>query len=428
MVGKNLVLTLASNVLNAKMIEMTLDAEPLPAKLEVVGVELNANLALLRGKLPKGAKPLPLPEKTKFAPGEPVRMYWKTADGLMMTSDAVLDMVETRFNYNSSQGLAMYHAVKASHPGNGWGTPVFNSKGTCLGLSLSGSSDYDFYILTCDTIHKVFDLKNGALKTPTAVPGFSMEPLTQPYLRKALGVSDVEGGALVAKVFEQGAGHKKLKTGDVLLSVCGHKLDAWGRYNDSISDTPLSFERIFSQYYVTDTFPVEIVRDGKRMSIDLDLSSIDYDKWLVPSNPFNKQLPYLVRGGFVFTPLSQSYLEVWGGDFQNKAPLYLLDAWRRNKYKISTPERRDVVVISRVLSHPSNLGLQNVRNMIVSKVNGKALESLSQLKAILDDTSKERVELTLLPGNVPLLLSPKILKAADPAIKRRYGISQLERD
>ena len=424
-VGRNLVLTLASNVLNSKMIEMTLDAEPVPTRLEIVAMELNANLAILKGNLPDKARPLPLPSETAFSPGESVRMYWKTANGMLMSSDAVLDLVETRFNFNSSQGLAMYHAVKSSHPRNGWGTPVFDSDGAFIGLSLSGSSDYDFYILTSDTVNKVFDLKKGALRVPTAVPGFGIAALTQPYLRKSLGVSDMTGGCLVTKVFEQGTGHEKLKPGDVLLSVCGRELDPWGRYDDPISDTPLSFERIFSQYYVTDTFPVEIVRDGKKMTIDLDLSSIDYDKWLVPNNPFNKKMPYLVRGGFVFIPLSKSYLKEWGGGFRNKAPLFLLDALQKDKYKIKTKKAENVVFISRVLSHPSNLGLQRIRNMIISDVDGTPLGSLAQLKRILDDTSKKVVKLTLQPGNVPLWLSPKVLLAADPAIKRRYGITNL---
>lgn len=424
-VGKNLVLTLASNVMNAKMIEMTLDSEPVPTQLKVVAIELNANLALLKGDLPESAKPLPIPETTKFTPGEPIRMFWKTGNGMIMSSDAVLDIVETRYNFNSSQGLAMYHAVKSSHPGNGWGTPVFDSSGKMLGLSLAGGSDYDFYIITCDTIRKVLDLEKGILKTPTAVPGFATAPLTQPYLRKSLGVSDVDGGCLVTNVFEQGSGYKKLKTGDVLLSVCGNKLDVWGRYDDPISDTPLTYGRIFSQHYVTDAFPVEVMRNGKRLKLNLDLSSIDYDKWLVPNNPFNKRMPYFIRGGFVFTPLSKSYLKEWGGDYQNKAPLYLVDAWKKDATKIKTEKVSDVVILSRVLSHPSNIGFQRVRNMIVAKVDGVPVRSLTQLSGIIGDTSRKIVKLTLQPGDIPLWLSPKLMKAADPQIKMRYGITKL---
>ena len=424
-VGENLVLTLASNVMNAKMIEMTLDAEPVPTQLKVVALELNANLALLKGDLPKSAQALAIPETTTFTPGEPVRMYWKTANGMIMGSDAVLDIVETRFNFNSSQGLAMYHAVKSSHPGNGWGTPVFDSSGNLLGLSLAGASDYDFHILTCDTINKVLNLNKGTLKTPTAVPGFVAAPLTQPYLRKSLGVSGIDGGCMITKVFEQGSGNKKLKTGDVLLSLCGNKLDAWGRYDDPISDTPLTYGRIFSQHYVTDAFPVEIVRDGKKMKLNLDLSAVDYDKWLVSSNPFNKKMPYLIRGGFVFIPLSKNYLKEWGGDFQNKAPLYLVDAWKKNMHKVKSEKVSEVILISRVLSHPSNLGFQGMRNMIISKVDGTPVKSLAHLNKVIGNSSKKIVKLTLQPGDIPLWLSPKVLKSADAQIKKRYGITKL---
>ena len=52
-VGKDLVLTLASVVKNSKLIEITMGSEPLPTPMEVVVMDLNSNIALLRGNYRK---------------------------------------------------------------------------------------------------------------------------------------------------------------------------------------------------------------------------------------------------------------------------------------------------------------------------------------------------------------------------------------
>ena len=55
-VGKDLVMTLASTVKNATLIELTMGTEPVPTQMKVVAVNYNANIALLKGKLPETAK------------------------------------------------------------------------------------------------------------------------------------------------------------------------------------------------------------------------------------------------------------------------------------------------------------------------------------------------------------------------------------
>ena len=424
-VGKNLVLTLASNVINAKVIRATFGDEPEPIPLSVKAVNFDANLALLTGDLPPEAKPLVVPNISAFKHSAPLRMYWKTSNGMMVEGSAILDKADARYNFNSFQTYIMFHAIRSSHPKTGFGVPVFDDKGNFFGLATQGGNEYDFIIATCDTISRTFDLATGKSKTPTAMPGFSTSPLTQRYLRQKLGLSETDGGCLVTKIYQQGSGHKQLKEGDVLLALDGHPLDAWGRYKHPVFG-PLFHSHLFSEHFVTDPMNATIVRDGKKIVLDLELSAVDDSKWLAPFNPTMKPTEYLVRGGFVFLPLTLTYLKEWGGNYYNSAPIPLMSAWDSSKGILKNDKRREVIILSRVLSHPSNIGLQS-NNCIVEKVNDKPIASLKELKRVLDDTSKKVVKLTLLPGHIPLWLSPKTMKRADEEIRLRYGINQLYR-
>ena len=424
-VGKNLVLTLASNVKNATNIELSLNSEPVPAQMKVKAINLNANLALLEGELPPSAKVLKIRKTSEFKRNESLLLYWKTSIGKLMEGSAVLDRVETRSLYNSPQSHMIYHAIRSSHPNTGYGVPIFDKDNQFFGMAIRGGNEYEFSMITCDIISETFDFTKGILKKPTAVCGFAIEPLTQVYYRQKLGLNPKNGGCLVSRVFGQGSGYDQLKKGDVLLSVADNKLDAWGRY-DHPKHGQMFFSHLFSEHFIDETLPITIMRDKKKIEINLNLSNIIDDKWLIPQNQFSKKTEFLIRGGFLFIPLTRTYLREWGTGFRNKAPLSLVVAYDKNKDKIKNDKKQDIVILSRVLPHPSNIGLQRQGGRIVSKVNGKPLVSLKQLQKILDDSGQKVIKFSLESGDTPLWLSPKTLKAADTEIQKRYGINQME--
>ncbi len=329
-VGKDLVLTLASLVRNAKLIELTMGSEPVPTPMKVVAVNYNANLALLKGKLPKNAKAIKISSTSHFTRSGALNLYWKTSNGMIIEGNAILDRIETKYNFDSFQAITVFKAVKSTHPNIGYGVPVFDQYNNFFGLALKGGGQYSFYIITCDTITKTLDIAKAIKKEPTAVSGFSAKPLAQIYYRKKLGLTVDNGGCLISKVFGQGSGHKQLKEGDVLLSVCGRKLDAWGKYTDPVHGKR-SFTHLFSEHYLSEKFPVTIMRDKKEIKLDLDLSTIDDSKWLIRKNPEKKAMSYFVRGGFIFFPLTKTYLAEWGGNFINKTPMNLVTTFNDNK-------------------------------------------------------------------------------------------------
>lgn len=424
-VGKNLVLTLASNVKNALLIEMVLNSDPLPIELKIKAINLNTNLALLEGNLPKDAEPITIPNSSAFQRAKPLKLFWKTSVGMLIEGTALLDRVDAQYLSSSHQSQTLYKASQSSHPNTGYGVAIFDTNEKFFGLAQRGGNEYDFTIISSDIISRTFDIKNGTLNKATAIPGFKTEPLTQLYFREKLGLVNNDNGCLISKVFDQGSGHKELKKGDVLLAIDGSELDAWGRYEHPNYGL-IYFDHIFSEYFTDEKIPVTILRDKKKLDLKLTLSDIDDKKWLVPINQCAKKTEYLIRGGLLFLPLTRTYLSEWGGGFINKAPLSIVTTYIENRHKTKTPELQNLIILSKVLPHPSNIGIQRLGGYIISSVNGAPLKNLKQLKTLLDDTNREVIKLTLSPGNIPLWLSPKTLKSADSDIQKQYGINKLE--
>ena len=425
-INKDTVLTLASNVINATMIRVKLNSEPVPTNMQIKVLDLNSNLAILKGNLPDEVKPLKVPKHSLFANEKKVKFYWKSNQGDLMEGSASLERIETKsLSSYSIQQQTVFRAIRSNQQYVSFGIPVFDEKNNFYGLAIRGGSEYNFSILTCDIINRAFDLKDSKKRASTGMPGFQTAPLTQIYYRQKLGLNSTDGACLISKIYEQGSGINQLKQGDAILKVADKKLDAWGKYENKNGEI-LSYQHLFSEYNTSASIPITIIRNKKKLNINVDIATINDNKWLIPNNYENKQSSYLIRGGFVFIPLTVSYLKEWGNGYINNAPLSLVEIYNKYKYKIKNKEIEELIILARVMPHPSNIGLQTTRNNVITKVNGKKLKNLKELKAILDDTSKDVIKLSLFPGNIPLWLNPKTLKNADKEIQNQYGIFNLE--
>lgn len=421
-VGDGLVLTLASMVKGSTLIEARRKAEPTPAQLSVLHVDLDRGLALLQGTLPEGCEPLTLPPTSTFRSGERVHTYWKTDEGRFMEGQAILDRVDSLSAPSSFQVLTWYEASNATVKG-GFGEPVFLGD-QLIGLGSSNGTGAELSILPVESIHLRYDLPSGQLKPASGMPGFATAPCQQPFLREHRGLSDEDGGCIVSFVMEQGTGSQDLKVGDIILEFEGKPLDAWGRYeHPEFGDLP--FEGLISQKSLGEKVRFLLVRDQERISIEVPVEKIDPDRWVVPVLRFNQPSRYLIRGGFVFQNLSLSYVRAWGRDWRKKAPDNIQMTIKELRGVVATEDRREIVLLSQVLAHPVNQGLKHIGREVIQSVNGEALRDLEHLKTLME--GDEVVRLGLFPHDQPVLLDPKELRGADGAIEQLYSIPESER-
>ena len=221
-------------------------------------------------------------------------------------------------------------------------------------------------------------------------------------------------------------GTQVLKPLDIILKIDGFDLDIQGDYNDP-EFGPLLLENLATRRkWAGDDVKMQIWREGKQLDVTYRLPKFEYTNSLVPAAMFDKEPEYLIIGGLVFEPLTESYLSAWGSDWKRRAP------FRLNYYRNESPstERPALVLLSQVLPDSYNIGYQEQRYLIVDKVNGQPVHRLSELQEALRKPTNNVHIIEFAQGDS---LRRMVLAAGDAEreatgrVLKRYGITDESR-
>ena len=117
---------------------------------------------------------------------------------------------------------------------------------------------------------------------------------------------------------------------------------------------------------------------------------------LVPVHTAGASPSYFIFGGCVFTPASVPlFRSEFGRDYEFEAPVKLLAALVHGHADVPGQQ---VVLLSQVLPCEATLGIEDLVNTAVKRVNGAHVQSLASLVAALDAAvaaGREYVELSL---------------------------------
>ena len=162
---------------------------------------------------------------------------------------------------------------------------------------------------------------------------------------------------------------------DVLLSIDGFPIDSEGNYIDP-QYGKLLLENLSSRgKFAGQTCKFQIWRDGKQMDVTYTLPKAEFSDTILPQQTFDKEPQYVLTGGFVFVPLSESYLRSWGPAWRQHAP-FRLSYYENDKVK---PDRTQRVVLAQVLPNPANIGYESLRNMVLDEVNGVKIKEIGDV-------------------------------------------------
>jgi hypothetical protein len=121
---------------------------------------------------------------------------------------------------------------------------------------------------------------------------------------------------------------------------------------------------------------------------------------------------------------------VWGKDWEQMAPNELIYMWQNINRPVAGGER--VVIMSRVLADDFNQGYQHLRNLVLKKVNGQEVHSLSELETLL---TKSPVSRNGKPyavfgfdfGAGDVILAANNLEKVNERLAKTYGVPRDER-
>lgn len=393
-----------------------------PAK--VIAVDYEANLALLAPEKEsdaaavKGMTPLKL--KDSISRSAPVEMWQLEEEGSPLVTDGKVQNFAMEEPLIPGRSFLTYK-VKAPMQSveNSYTLPVV-SDGELTGMLTSYDSRNQIVQVTDISVIRSFvkDALDGKyVGFPTL--GVLGEETTDPVFRSYLKLPEQEGGLYVSKINKRGsAARAGIVQGDVILSIDGQKIDSRGYYNNP-QYGKLDWTRLVNGAHKSgDSMTVEIMRDGKSQKITVPLLDSGNVRELIPRYLYDKTPPYLIHGGLVFVELSLPYLKSYGDQWQNRAPVNLIEALQDDSDFDDRGVER-IVVLHGCIPTEATLGYDSIGGVIVDSINGKPVKSLTDVARELDDPAPAIQTIGLARAPYKLYLSPEKVKAVNEVLKAR---------
>jgi hypothetical protein len=231
-------------------------------------------------------------------------------------------------------------------------------------------------------------------------------------------------GVIVIQVPARPDGCKQvLKPQDIILRIDGFDLDIQGDYTDP-EFGHLMLENLATRgKWAGDDVKMQIWREGKSLEVTYRLPKFEYTNSLVPAATYDQEPEYLIVGGLVFQPVTDSYLQSWGSEWKRRSPFRLF--YYRNEP--STKERPALVLLSQVLPDSYNIGYQEQKWLVVDKVNGQPVRRLADLRQALEKSAEGFHVIDFVQSDSlrrMVLGAGEAEHQATARVLKRYGINQ----
>lgn len=413
-IAGNLILTNAHNVADAKLITISKNDDGFPTPATVFAVNHQCDLALLKvedAKFFDGIKPFEIgetpPVQTQvFAVGYPLG-----GEGVSITQGIVsrIETVQYSHSYYDNHLAAQLDA--AINPGNSGGPVIFDGKIAGIAFQGMGEADGVGYMIHTDVIrHFLKDVSDGK------VDGFGMLDLTaqtleNPSTRRYFKMRDNQSGIAVCEIKDTLQSTPEIKVGDVLLEIDGFKIMNNGKVKNERGENVL-YGSISDRKQLGESVSLKVLRGGKEFTATAKLT---YPNLSVAPRMYDKTPKYFIIGGFVFSPLTLSYLDEWQNSDNPPMDLVAL---------VGEPlkdGKKEVVVLAQVMSDEVNIGYEYMANCILEKVNGKKILSLKDVAEIVDAQKDGYVKFEF-QDNRFVIIDIAELKSAQARIEKNYKI------
>ena len=386
---------------------------------EVAWIDYYANLALVTAaetNFWRDLKPAPLGGSM---PEEGTLQILRWREGNLENRRAEF----TQFAVREGQLAPINHAVlevDSDIQNAGWGE-VISANSHVVGL-VSAQAARTCMAIPSSFIQDILQARQNNQYHGLGFFHFYWQSAQNPASLAKLKLTGDSRGVIVTSIPERpDGGPQVLKPNDIILNIDGFDLDIQGDYEDPQYGHLMLENLATRRKWAGDDVRMQIWRDGKPLAITYRLPKYDYSVSLVPFATYDQEPEYLIMGGLVFQPLTDSYLQSWGNDWRRRSPFRLY--YYRNDQP--TKERPGLVLLSQVLPDSYNIGYQEQRWLVVDKVNGQSVSRLEQLRQalqkpvngyhIIDFVQSDSLRRLVLDAGEPE-------KAATERVLKRYGI------
>ncbi len=324
-----------------------------------------------------------------------------------------IDLVEYEQSHRQLLALQIDAAINSGNSGG----PVYRGD-ELVGIAfqtLDEAENVGYVVAAPVVSHFLEDVARGATPVFPSL-GALTQPLESRTHRAALGlVPDSERGVLVRRVAYGGSAWGVLAEGDVLLEVDGVPILPDGTV--ALRDGELvDFSYVFSRRHVGEACSLTIVRERVEHVVSLPLRP---PADLVAEERYDVRPTYYVYAGLLFVPLTKNYLTTYSDPWWQNAPRDLMTLHERG---VPTEDRREPVVLQKVLADRVNQGYHHLESILVRAVDGTKIRDLSHLVELVETAPGPYVEVEAADGT-RIAIDRALADARGGAVLARYGVT-----
>ncbi|MGB8332111.1 MAG: trypsin-like peptidase domain-containing protein [Polyangiales bacterium] len=386
-------------------------SERFPARVTFISHDADLALVEVRDEdFFRGASAVPIGEMPGLQQEVQVWGFPEGGKTLSITS-GIVSRIEVDTYAQTGRRLLSTQIDAAINSGNSGGPVLSGDRIVGIAMQTLEEAENVGYMIPTPVIrHFLQDVKDGRYD---GVPqlGLRAQNMESESQRLAAGMSPGQSGALVMRVDYGGPAFAALRPHDVLLAIDGHPIA-----NDLTVAWPgigrVHFSMVYQSRQIGEQVRVLVLRNGRMLTETIVLKA---HTSLVPGRRSTERPRYLVFAGLVFQPLSGDYLDY----FRDPPPNLLSAAWNHGV----TKERREVILMQRVLPDPVNRGYQSWEDEVVRLVNGVPPRDMTHLAELIDQAQGRWLRVLMEDGHL-LTVDREAAKAAGERVLDAYGIAE----
>lgn len=426
--GKRVLVT-AELVANANYLELeTPDgSEKTPASIETVDYE--ANLAILKPEEEKFLDVYKPVEFTTAQVGDTLAVWQLETTGTVLVTKGSMTTAEvSRYPIDDSPLLVYRATASLQFRDSSFTLPVAKDD-KLVGLVMR----YDNNTKSVDVVptpvieHFLKDAEHAPYEGfPRA--GMAFSPTRDPQLRRYIGLNGISsGGVYVTELFQNGPAEKAgLEKGDVITQIDDQAVDPDGNYADPQYGKLSVTHLLGTRHFDGDVVKFTVFHKGEIKHLDVKVAHRGLDEYVIEPYVIDRAPRFCVIGGLVLQELSRQYLKEWGVDWLKKAPeeLVFFDRYQTELFK-NGPKK--IVLLSTVLPSPATIGYEDLHQLIVTKINGHALNDLGDVPAALAASTNGLHKIEFSDDPTTIYLDAAAISAGESGLMQNYRLPMLQR-
>lgn len=292
----------------------------------------------------------------------------------------------------------------------------------------SQADSVGYFIPYCVVDHFLQDIALHKRYTGFPYCGFRWQRMENRHLRRALGMTPDQSGILVKWVAETCDASRVLRKGDIITQVDGVSVSNAGTVPFRCAER-IGLNFLVTSKFTNDMLRVTLWRNGEQRQKSFRLSRMGEHRLVQTHDArhlVRRQPEYIVYGGLVFQVLSEPFLRAaYGQNWLSEAPVKLVDQYYRGMR--TRAGRKELVILAQILVTESTTGYEEEEGnhvMIVSRLNGREVNSLRHLAYLIDECGESTAYLRFqLEGDGVIIIDRKVAKDEEAAILATHCIS-----